>query len=148
MEIVSNRSMSASSSIKSFKSRPPRPPRPPRYFRKVKQRLPAQQVRLQIPDDGSWKRNSLLLDFTGIHSSVGRVFRRLGQFIDDPLDNFIGRIELRRLGKQLDQLSPADWAHFPELVHADMLVQKVVECIRYVGYNCSYCVNLIHWYQL
>ena len=77
---------------------------------------------------------------TGISSKVskpacpsGRAFRSLGQLIDDPLDNFIGRRELRRLRKQMDQLSDEEWAIFPKLFYADLCVKRVIECVRYVS---------------
>src|ERR1700748_2430234 len=104
-------------------SRPSRIQRPKQTVRTVKQRLPPKPVRrAQIRDDesvaspGSWTRNSLLSEFTGIHAGLGRAFRSLGRLIDDPLDNFIGRRELRRLRKQLDELSSEQWASFPELL--------------------------------
>src|ERR1700748_288339 len=106
-----------------------RPPQPQQSFRPFKQRLPPEPVRqAQIRDDGSWTRNSLLSEFTGIHAGLGRAFRSFGRLIDDPLDNYIGRRELRRLRKQLNQLSDKEWAKFPELFHADMCVKRVIEC--------------------
>src|ERR1700742_3579546 len=102
--------------------------------RDVKQRLPTRLVQqAQIRDDGSWTRNSLLSEFTGIHAGLGRAFRSLGRLIDDPLDNFIGRRELRRLRKQMDQLSDEEWAIFPKLFYADLCVKRVIECVRYVS---------------
>src|ERR1700742_2663038 len=87
--------------------------------------------RAQIRDDGSWTRNSLLSEFTGIHAGLGRALRSFGRLIDDPLDNFIGRRELRRLRSQLDQLSSEEWASFPELFDVDPCVKRVTECVRY-----------------
>jgi hypothetical protein len=110
----------------------------------LKQRLPPKPVRqAQIRDNasagaGSWTRNSLLSEFTGIHAGIGRAFRSFGRLIDDPLDNFIGRRELRRLRRQLDQLSAEEWAIFPELFHADLCVKRVVECVRYASFMTGY----------
>ena len=102
----------------------------------VKQRLPLEPVRqAQIRDNGSALvagRNSLLSEFTGIHAGLGRAFRSFGRLIDDPLDNFIGRIELRRLRRQLDRLSDEDWASFYELFDVDPCVKRVTECVRYI----------------
>jgi hypothetical protein len=111
--------------------------RPKQTVRTVKQRLPPEPA--QIRDDesaarpGSWTLNSLQSEFTGIHAGLGRAFRSFGRLIVDPLDNFIGRRELRRLRKQLDQLSAEEWAIFPELFHVDMCVKRMIECIRYVS---------------
>src|ERR1700748_1748367 len=110
-----------------------RPPQPQQSFRPFKQRLPPEPVRqAQIRDDGSWTRNSLLSEFTGIHAGLGRALRSIGKLIDIPLDNFIGRRELRRLRKQLDGLSAEKWAIFPELFHDELCVKRVIECVRQV----------------
>src|ERR1700748_3514002 len=90
-------------------------PQSKQTVRTVRQRLPPEPGRrAQVLEGGSWTLNSILSEFTGIHAGLGRVFRSLGRLIDDPLDNFIGRRELRRLRKQLGQISPKDWAIFPE----------------------------------
>src|ERR1700748_2073423 len=93
-------------------------PRLPRIVpRSFKQRLPSELVQQALHDEssirspsiGSWTRNSVLSEFTGMFADIGRGVRSIGRLVDDPLDNVLGRLGLRRMHKYLDRVTPEHW---------------------------------------
>jgi hypothetical protein len=113
--------------------------------RSFKPRLPAEKIRqAQIHDHdsqvsirssstvGSWTRNSLLSEFTGMFAELGRVIRGIGRLIDNPLDNALGRLELRRVRRYLGQLTPEQWQSLPQVLDVEWYAKRIVECVRCV----------------
>jgi len=74
----------------------------------------------------------MLSEFTGMFADLGRGVRGLGRLIDDPLDNFLGRRELRQVKKYLDQLDEQEWEALPQVLDAEWYAKRIVECIRHV----------------
>ena len=67
-------------------------------------------------------------------ADLGRGFRGLGRLIDDPLDNFLGRRELRQVQKYLSQLDEDGWEALPEVLDTEWYAKRIVECIRPVSF--------------
>ena len=79
---------------------------------------------------GSWTRNSVLTEFSGVGAPVARAMRGLGRLIVDPIDNFIGRRELVRFREFLARLSCEEWVRLDEMIDVEAYGLRVVECIR------------------
>jgi hypothetical protein len=65
-------------------------------------------------------------------ADIGRGVRGIGRLVDDPLDNVLGRLELRRMKKYLDRLNPEQWAVLPQILDTEWYAKRIVECVRYV----------------
>ena len=66
-----------------------------------------------------------------MHAGLGRTFRSFGQLIVDPVDNFRGRRELRRILTCLELLSEEDWKQLPQLtLIEEWFLRRIVECVR------------------
>jgi hypothetical protein len=65
-------------------------------------------------------------------AELGRVIRGIGRLIDNPLDNALGRLELRRVRRYLGQLTPEQWQSLPQVLDVEWYAKRIVECVRCV----------------